>query len=299
VDPKSWTCFISLTLPGTVTTRTCDSQRGALQRTWRTEKLPVSTDLDTQSRLSFDQPHSKFLGMALNSKADSSFTAGDGQVKIPFRFNLDECRHLSELSHLPPSLSSKDDSFKWSQANSNADSQYNVAYSITASVFDSRGVMATSVEEVHVLPIAEPQPPLSPSDFGGEYFMAAISPHETKRRTSDQRIEVAGQEPEPLSLEQPSTGSHGHTTVPFVIKLLPTPGTSLDNLKLPTQCDLRTRLVTRTFVTPDGRKKVMPTLDDALENDDSFLRTIRTNEQTYSVALSTWTRYRPSKSSLT
>lgn len=234
----------------------------------------------------------------LDSTARPGFKSDDDTIRIPFRFNLDECRHSSHVQELPPSLDSTSNSTKWSQSKNDSTNQYDITYTISASAFDSRGALASTSAPVTVLPLAEPQPPLSPSDFGGEYFMGAASPHESKilRRTPAYRLEVAAQEPEPLSFDPADSGSNGYTNIPFVLKVLPTAGRKLDLSDFPSRCNLRTRLVSRTFVTPDRRNKSMPTLEDALKDDDSHLRTSRTNEQAFTVGLKTWDQYSAGKS---
>jgi len=223
-----------------------------------------------------------------------NYRAEDGVVKIPFRFNLEECRRASSLSELPPSIDSLEETKWWSGwKNTKSSSEYNVAYNISATAFSTKGAIASATHSLRVLPVTEAQPPLSPSDFAGEYFLAATSPSQLKplRRTSGHRIEVAGQEPEPVTLDPTDEGVPGSTEIPFVAKLLPAKGSTLEAEYFPNRCEITARLVTRTFITPNGTTRAMPTVEDALEDGDSQVRTSRSNEQTFTVALPRWDQY--------
>ena len=191
-------------------------------------------------------------------------------------------------------MSSKDENKGWIASRKNdSDGQYDITYSIVASAFGEQKLLTSTSRTINVVPVSQAQPPLSPSDFPGEYFFAAKSPHQSKAyltKTSSPRIEVAGQEPAPLLLDAHNIQTSASTEVFFVVKALPSQVTDrLDALSLPTQCQLKAELVTKTLVTPDRRSdKAMPTLEQAKYGDDSYLRVSKSNSQQFTVAIPRW-----------
>jgi hypothetical protein len=115
------------------------------------------------------------------------------------------------------------------------------------------------------------------------------------QRATGHRIELAGQEPEPISLDLTEDSTQSTTEIPFVVKILPKSGDLLDPDTFPDRCELKARLITRTFVTPNGRTREMPTVDDALDDEDSFVRTSRNNEQAFTLAIPRWDQFATGK----
>jgi hypothetical protein len=197
-------------------------------------------------------------------------------------------------------VNSKEEGKRWSGLRKHElDSQYDITYSITASAFSQRDLVASTTQRISVLPVSEAQPPLAPSDFPGESFLAANTPQRSKThltKTSGPRIEVAGQEPEPILLNPCESLSHGLTELPFVVKALPEESGNIAHDALPTQCQLKAQLVTKTFVTPNSIKneKAIPILEEARYGDDSHLRLHRSDEQEFIVAIPRWSNYSPS-----
>ena len=280
-----------------MTTKTDENPPGALERRWRSERYRVryTVGIIHYGTNEFLAYASQFLAAALDSKADPDFTSDHGIVKIPFRFNLEECRRASAVSELPPTIDSSEEIKWWSGLkNSKPSTQYSVTYSITASASSNRGPIASTTQGLHILAVAEAQPPLSPDDFGGEYFLAAtVRPTETKRsrRSGRHQIEIAGQEPEPITLDPCNERTQHCTQIPFVIKLLPGQNGLLDPTTFPDRCELTARLVTRTFITPNGTTRAVPTVGGALRDGDSHVRTSRSNEQSFTVAIPRWEEY--------
>ena len=240
------------------------------------------------------------LGVALDSKPRTELKPDNNIVKIPFQFNLEDIqRRSSVLADLPPSVNSKDENRRWDLRKYESDSQYDITYSMTASVFSKRGLVASTTQVIPILSVSQLQPPLSPSDFPGEYFLAAKTPQQSKVHFTKEcgpRVEVAGQEPEPLLLNAHESFSHGCTEVPFVVKALPLSSTSLDAQSLPAQCQLRAQLVTKTLVTPNRiEEKAVPTLEQAKYGDDCYLRLHKSDEQEFTIAIPHWDQYTPSK----
>ncbi len=185
----------------------------------------------------------------------------------------------------------KQDSFE-SSANPQCLSSQ-VVYSLTASVYNVKSLLASTVQTIEVLPTAESQPPMFTSDFGGEYFLSAESPRhrQESKDAPAQKIELAGQEPEPLALSVTSNDMHTAVKIPFVVKVIPATKQEI----LPSQCELTAHLVTRTFVTPNSRNKRMPTIDDLVDDEDAHISTIRTNAQAFTMAMPAWSHYSPGK----
>ena len=242
------------------------------------------------------------MAVALDSRPRAEFKANSGTVKIPFRFNLEDCHNRSFVDFgLPPSVNSKEEGKRWAGLRKHElDSQYDITYSITASAFSQHELVASKTQRISVLPVSEAQPPLVPSDFPGESFLAVTTPQRSKvhlTKTCGRRIEVAGQEPEPILLNTSESLSHGLTELPFVMEALPQESGNIARDALPTQCQLKAQLVTKTFVTPNSieNEKAIPILEEARYGDDSHLRLHRSDEQELTVAIPRWSHYSPSE----
>lgn len=238
---------------------------------------------------------SQFLAVALDSKPTSGFKSDDGIVKIPFRFNLEEANRFTDIAELPPSVDSDQDAKRWSSLRKNeAGLEYTITYSITASSYSRKDLISSRTEKITVLPVNEPQPPVYASHFAGEYFLADSSTRDRKQRKGQPHLQVAGQEPESIRLDPASQGARSSTDVPFVLKLKPASGNHLNGTTLPTQCEISARLVTRTLVTPNGSKRV-PTVDDINNDNDSYIRTFKSNEQSFPLSIPEWSEYADSE----
>ena len=189
--------------------------------------------------------------------------------------------------------SANESSFKWSGLRKNElEGQYDITYSISASAYSKKGLQASTTKTVPILPVSQVQPPLSPSDFPGEYFYAASTPQPSKvslSRAPSFKLEVGAQEPEAIVLDAHQTFSTGSTTVPFTIKALPRSSSILDTGSLPRQCLLKARLVSKTLITPDRiEEKVIPTLDQAMHGRDASLRMQKSDEQEFTLSIPPW-----------
>ena len=242
----------------------------------------------------------QFLGVALDNKPHAELQPDNGVVRIPFRFNLEDIQYqFSVLSGLPPSVSSKKDNKQWTGLRKyELDSQYDISYNIIASVFSKPGLAASTTQTIYILPVSQAQPLLCPSDFSGESFVAAKTPQQSKsisRNRPNPRIEVVSQGPKPLLLNAHENFSHGSTEVLLLVKALPQSSTTLDERSLPTQCQLKAQLVTKTLVAPDRiEEKAIPTLEQAKYGEDSYLRVHKSDEQEFTVAIPGWDYYTPS-----
>ena len=223
-------------------------------------------------------------------------------MRIPFRFNLDDIQsQTSVVSNLPPSVNYKDEGKSWASLRKyELDSQYEITYSIIASVFSKRGLEASTTQAIPVLPVSQAQPPLCPSDFPCEYFFAASTSQQFKphfSKASSIRLEVAGQEPHPMLLNAHESFSHGLTEVPFVVKARRQTSGPISQNSLPTQCQLKAQLVTKTLVTPNRiKEKTIPTLEEEKNREDSYLRLQKSSEQEFTIAIPNWDHYSPGKS---
>lgn len=242
------------------------------------------------------------MGVVLDSTARADFKTDDGIVKIPFRFNLEDIHTQTQspfITELPPSVSSKDESgFKWSGLRSNEmEGQYDITYSITASAYSKKGLLVSTTKSVPVLAVSQVQPPLSPSDFPGEYFYAASTPPPSRVSLSkppSYKLEVGGQEPAAIVLDAHEAFSTGSTTVPFTIKALPRSSSTFDIGSLPRQCSLHARLVSKTLITPDRiEEKAIPTLDQAIHGRDASLRVQKSDEQEFTLLIPRWNHIAP------
>lgn len=235
------------------------------------------------------------MAVALDSRATAGFKSDNGLVKIPFSFNLEEANRFTDIPDLPPSVDSDQDAKWWSGLKKNeAGLEYNIIYSITATSYTSRDVISSKTERLNVLPVSEPQPPAYASHFAGEYFLADSSSRDSKQQRRQPHLQVAGQEPESIRLDPASHAARGSTDVPFVLKLKPEAGESLSTAMLPSQCELTARLVTRTLVSPNGTKRV-PTVEEINHNNDFYMRTFRSNDQSFTLSIPDWTQYTDSK----
>jgi hypothetical protein len=244
--------------------------------------------------------------VTLDSSARAEFKADDSSIKIPFRFNLDDIFAQTQstiLSSLPPSVISKDEAGgKWSGLRSNElAGQYDITYSIAASVYSKKGLEASATKSVPVLPISQSSPQ-SPSDTPGEYVFAGPSPSLAKLSLSKGppfSLEVAGQEPEAIVFDAHDTLSSGSTTIAFVVKAMPRSNKDFDLYTLPKQCQIQARLVCKTLVTPDRiEERFIPYLDQSRFAKTSSQKVQKSNDQELSLSLPLWNHIAPGKRDL-
>ena len=249
---------------------------------------------------------SQFLGASLDSTARAEFKANDGSTKIPFRFNLEDIFAQTQstiITSLPPSVNSKDESGgKWSGVRSNElAGQYDITYSISASVYSKKGLEASATRSLLVLPVSQSSPQ-SPSDTPGEYVFAGPSPSIAKASLSKAppfSLQVAGQEPEGLVLDAHDPLSSGPTKIAFVVKALPRSKKDLNLESLPKRCRIRAHLSTKTLVTPDRIEQIfIPYIDQSRYAKTSSQRMQKSNEQEMDVSLPPWNHIAQGKSSL-
>ena len=239
----------------------------------------------------------KFLGVSLERNARSGLQVENGTVRMPFRFHLRECEKLSDMvSGLPPSLDSDQEGRRLSNG------LYSVAYSLTATVFSARGIIASTTEKITVLSVTQ-EPSLCSSDCPGEYFWAQSIPQHSirlQKKPLGPRMEAAGQEPDPIVLDAHDTASGGSTKVPFVLKLSPTSTDVLNEKSMPSQCQVRACLVTKTRITPDGLEQLASSIQRGLDKVPSSrseeVQIHKSHDQEDVVGVSAWSHSKSSKS---
>lgn len=246
----------------------------------------------------------QFLGASLDSTARTALAeskADGGSITIPFRFNLEDIfaqTQSTTMTSLPPSLNSKDESGgKWSGLRSTAlAGQYDVAYSISASVYSKKGLEASTSKDIFVLPVSQNSLE-SPSDTPGEYFFAASSSPSTKvslAKAPSFALEVAGQEPEAVIIDANDTALKGSTTIPFVVKAVSRSNKHFDINELPKHCQIRAQLVSKTLLTPDRiEERFIPYINQSIFANTSSQKVQKSDEQEHSLTLPQWNHVSP------
>lgn len=175
---------------------------------------------------------------------------------------------------------------------------YDVTYSIAATVFSERGQEASTEKTIQVLPVSQGEDSRSPADCPGEYHLASPSPQRRSVSLSKARskIEVSGQQPEAVSLSAHDSFSNSSTTIPFVLKALPGSSSEFDLKSLPTQCQVKARLLTKTLITSDGIEQAwIPIIEQGRHAENTCLRTQKKEEQEGTIKLQPWQHVVPSK----
>ncbi len=235
-----------------------------------------------------------------DGKVQAGSKGDDGVIRIPFRFNLSECEKLSAFScDLPPSLDSHQEGQKAS------DCQYEVTYSISATAYSAKATLASASQKVFILPIGNDSFSEGEhlSDVPGEFFWATQSNSSSPRHTklprlnamgptrspspSGNRIELAGQEPEPILLSTESGVSRGSADVPFIVKVS---HPSEVEESYPSECHVKARLVTKTHMTPDGIKQIGSNIDIVKTGGKHVTKTQIGNEQDFVIPINDWER---------
>ena len=213
------------------------------------------------------------------------------------------------------------------------EADYDVTYSITATAFSTKGSEASTAKTIQVLPVSQAEGPRSPADCPGEYYFAPsnvsvpmigrvvelrvqlrrlaqpettcsqtrhlltlLQPRPTRASLAKSRlfrIEVAGQNPEALSLPAHEFFT-GSSTIPFVLKALPELSAKFELKSLPTRCRVQARLLSKTLITSDGiEQNWIPIIEQGRHTENTCLRTQRSGEQEFNITLSPWQHVAP------
>lgn len=217
-------------------------------------------------------------------------------VQAAFQFDLEDCaRHAILPTGLPPSADSKSEG-RDSKSFSGADGKafYDVTYSITANAFSGRDLIASTTEHVIYLPLGQTDPPSYGSlEVAGEHFTARTEHPRSrlsKTKPTGHQLDIAGQEPLPLTMQPQNRGPEPSTTVELVLKM--SPQASHDLSSLPQQAHIHTQLVQKTRITPNGAKP-SDTSRRRREDPDSQLRLTKRNAQDCTLSISSWKTYQP------
>lgn len=225
---------------------------------------------------------------------------------MPFRFNLDAIHsqaRSSFVTDLPPSLNSRNDKIIWSDLRKGgSEAQYDVTYSIGASVYSKNGLEASTEKKIQVLPVSQAIGPRLQADCPGEY-VSARSILRSRRISHGKpppfKLEVAGQSPEAVCLSAQDVFCTSSTRIPFVVKALPDPSTRFDPKLLPTQCRVNARLIAKTLITSDGiEQHWIPIIEQGRHTENTALKVHKNEEQEFAVNMSPWRHVVPSKSTV-
>lgn len=264
----------TVALKGTVTTKTNESSPGSLQPTWRVERI-------------------KFLSVGKDLPLAAQSGSEDGTISVPFSFDLRECLRYSTLeSGLPPSLDSKHESKSFQKQDSKA--AYDISYAVTVSAYSGHSLIASTTEKVLILPVDQLEPPSYGSlDLPGEYFTAKSSVPRSRVSLSNRsrhHLDLAAPEPSPLVLRPQKGGPDPSTKIDLLLKLSAEDSKSLSNL--PQQAQIRTQLVSKTLVTPNGGRMSEGAVRNG-RDPDSQSRLSSGNAQDCTLAIPEWETYTP------
>lgn len=258
----------SVSLKGIATIKINESPPASLQPTWRTEKV-------------------KFLSVGKDLRLAQS---GDGGLQAPFQFDLHEClRHSMLESALPPSLNSRiENSDRKSFNKQDGRLAYDISYAITASAFSGRAAIASASSALSLLPVGQSDPPsYGSAEVAGEYHTARSEP---PPKSTGFQADVAAQEPSPLILQARPGESDPATSVDFMLKISSEDARALSNL--PQQVQIRTQLVQKTQVSPNGAA-LQAAGQKWIQDPDLQLRVSKRNVQDCTLAVSKWETYQP------
>lgn len=270
IPPGSECTHASAAFKGVVTIRKNESSPGSLQPSWRTKRV-------------------KFLSVGKELRSSPLVRSDAGLVQAPFQFDLPECLRFSTLeSGLPSSIDSKREGRDHKSFHKqDGKIAYDVTYTITASAFSSRGLIVSESQDILLLSVGQSDPPSYGSpEVAGEYYTARTETH-SKRGAA--QVDLAGQEPSPLVLRARSGGSDPSTSVNLMLKVSPEDSDTLS--RLPQQAHVRTQLIQKTLVSPNGARLS----DDGrrIRDPDSQFHTSKLNVQECTVAIPQWQTYQP------
>lgn len=106
------------------------------------------------------------------------------------------------------------------------------------------------------------------------------------------KIELAAQEPPAIILDADDLTSHGSTEVPFIVKVSPKDGERLRRVTFPKFAEVKSQLVTKTHITPDGIKGIstLMTLDYIKVDGKTTTKVQYSHKQDHKIPISKWER---------
>lgn len=104
------------------------------------------------------------------------------------------------------------------------------------------------------------------------------------------KIELAAQEPPTMMLDADDLTSDGSTEVPFIVKVSAREGEKLREEKLPKRAQIKSQLVTKTHMTPDGIKGITPMLAlDYIKVDGKTTTKVQnSHKQDHTIPIAKW-----------
>lgn len=131
------------------------------------------------------------------------------------------------------------------------------------------------------------------SDELGEYFWS--TKHSRGSRSgasspSQPRIDLAGQEPHPLTLNADNTSQGGQTDISFTVKASAQTNGKLPEASLPQMAHVSSRLVTKTYLTPEGLKGIPASMHlDYIRVDGPTTTSVHySDQQSCDIAIADW-----------
>lgn len=150
--------------------------------------------------------------------------------------------------------------------------------------------MASTTQRIFVVPVAPAQRPIPNADFYGEYFLAAATVQALNLRLAKRpclRLELFGQKPDPIVFKANGLCSQGPAHVPLIVKLSASASGALNPSSLPSQCQLKSHLLSETLVTPNGILEI-PTVEYPGCGEDSYVTSKKSHEQKFTLAIRHW-----------
>lgn len=106
------------------------------------------------------------------------------------------------------------------------------------------------------------------------------------------KIELAAQEPPAITLDADDLATDGSTEVPFIIKVSPRDGEKLRRETFPDYAEIKSQLVTKTHMTPDGIKGIssMIALDYIKVDGKTTTKVQYSHKQSHKIPITRWER---------
>lgn len=243
------------------------------------------------------ETHTFLSAVMFDGSANASSTPESKyRTKIPFKIALQneansvgawgDSRINGEImQEVLPTINSKAGPKHWSDSfkpSFNAD--FRITYTVIASAFHDRKMVASTSRDFSFLPTSSPPPPLPVEDFADEYALRASK--SLQKSSHPSRIGLISEEPPALPLKLGAKG--GSTNINLFVMLFRPHTRDFDANELPKQLRVTAKLRSTTFVMPKRSKLNMHTLQGAMYDPNASVKQDKSHVQNYTMAINSW-----------
>lgn len=276
--PQIW--IVANAIPtGIVETKTQEHPPGGLNSASHVETHTfLSAVMFDGSANPSSTPESKYrtqipFKLALQNEANSVGAWGDSRINGEI------------VQEVLPTINSKAAPKHWADSfkpSFNAD--FRITYTVIASAFHERKMVASTSRDFSFLPTSSPPPPVPVEDFADEYALRASKALQKGGHAS--RIGLISEEPPALPLKIGAKG--GSTNINIFVMLFRPHTRDFDANELPKQLRIRAKLRSTTFVMPKRSKLNMHTLQGAMYDREASVKQDKSHVQNYTMAIDQW-----------